>query len=518
MFTRPPEGIRRDNVSFSLPRRRAWRAAIYLGSFLLVLIAADMLFVQFRRTITPGYDTTRIVTPTQPDGSIDYLIAIDDYFGKGVTPQNNAAVLILQAIGRKGLAKNQPADGITDRLGMPPLPEHGDYFVSFGDYQKQHAPDSAWPDYADLSKPTTLPIKLDDVGSAWLKDNEKPLTLIAQASQRPRFFIPYFGGTRPDTLVEIMLPYVSMLRDVNLALRTRALSRLENGDVAGFRDDVLTMHRMARLLAQQASMIERIQGMSAENAACQTDRAGAASGKIPSKQAQEMAQELRSLGDLPTIVDSIDIAERYMCLDLTQVLARKAPGEAGQLMDAITGLPGTDGPQFAPPVVFNFLPIPYEQSMRSMNHVYDGMLAAMRHASYAKRYAAINSWERQVPEKSAKWIGTWDLTRADWASRFFISSLRHGADREDETRTQSRLTQIALALAAFKADHGSYPASLMELTGAYLQVVPDDLYSEKPFVYAPADGGYTLYSVGPNIVDDGGKDQKPWDDIVANSK
>jgi hypothetical protein len=42
------------------------------------------------------------------------------------------------------------------------------------------------------------------------------------------------------------------------------------------------------------------------------------------------------------------------------------------------------------------------------------------------------------------------------------------------------------------------------------------VFSEKPVIYAPTQVGYTLYSVGPNMIDDGGKSQKPGDDIVAS--
>jgi len=46
----------------------------------------------------------------------------------GVTSENNAAPLVLAALGPEALPKNQPRDGITSRLGMSPLPDKGDYF------------------------------------------------------------------------------------------------------------------------------------------------------------------------------------------------------------------------------------------------------------------------------------------------------------------------------------------------------------------------------------------------------
>src|ERR1043166_1287337 len=123
-------------MKLHLPRRRIFRAAIYLGALLLVLIAIDLVLVQTRRTIHPGYETTRITGPLQADGSIDYLKAIEDYFSRGVTPQNNAAPVVLAALGRQALPKNQPEDGITNRLGMPHLAEKGEYFVTHRDFRK----------------------------------------------------------------------------------------------------------------------------------------------------------------------------------------------------------------------------------------------------------------------------------------------------------------------------------------------------------------------------------------------
>src|SRR5947199_1595250 len=123
-------------MKLRLPRRRVWRAGIYLLSLVLVLLAIDLVLVETGRKITPAYDTTRIVAPTLPDGSIDYLITLDDRDGRGVSPEDNAVPLLLRAFGRQALPSNQPADGITDRLGMPHLPEQGNYFMRYEQFDK----------------------------------------------------------------------------------------------------------------------------------------------------------------------------------------------------------------------------------------------------------------------------------------------------------------------------------------------------------------------------------------------
>src|SRR5205809_748724 len=175
-------------MKIRLPRRRVWRVAIYLGALLLVAIAIDLIVADARRHVRPGYLTTRIVQPRKPDGSIDYAIALDEYFSRGVTPANNAAIPLLQVLGRAALAKNRP----------------------------------------------------------------------------PRFFVPQFGGQRTLTLLETQLPHAKCLREAGDALHARAMQRLKDGDGNGFIDGALALHRLARLLSQASTMVERIVAMSIE--------------------------------------------------------------------------------------------------------------------------------------------------------------------------------------------------------------------------------------------------------------
>ena len=65
---------------------------------------------------------------------------------------------------------------------------------------------------------------------------------------------------------------------------------------------------------------------------------------------------------------------------------------------------------------------------------------------------------------------------------------------------------LSCALEAYRLEHGAYPKSLTELvTGGYLRKLPTDPFTtDKPFIYNPTDGGYLLYSIGPDMKDDGG--------------
>ena len=81
---------------------------------------------------------------------------------------------------------------------------------------------------------------------------------------------------------------------------------------------------------------------------------------------------------------------------------------------------------------------------------------------------------------------------------------------EVKAETQNGLLLTALALHAYRLEHGRYPASLAELVPSYLKKVPDDLFALRgSFVYRTAGEKYVLYSIGPDGRDDGGK---PIDD------
>ena len=63
---------------------------------------------------------------------------------------------------------------------------------------------------------------------------------------------------------------------------------------------------------------------------------------------------------------------------------------------------------------------------------------------------------------------------------------------------------LAFAASAYQADHGNYPESIEALAPQYIAAIPADPFSGKPLKLASVEGGLILYSVGPDLVDDGG--------------
>jgi hypothetical protein len=88
--------------------------------------------------------------------------------------------------------------------------------------------------------------------------------------------------------------------------------------------------------------------------------------------------------------------------------------------------------------------------------------------------------------------------------------------REARSLANLRLALTALALEQFRAAHGNrYPSALSELTPEYLAAAPVDPFDGKPLRYHTQGAGYMLYSIGPDLKDDGGaRTDKKGGDLV----
>jgi hypothetical protein len=65
--------------------------------------------------------------------------------------------------------------------------------------------------------------------------------------------------------------------------------------------------------------------------------------------------------------------------------------------------------------------------------------------------------------------------------------------------------RLACALERFRIARGAYPATLAELSPDFIAPAPLDIVNGAPYHYRRTEsGGFVLYSVGANRVDDGG--------------
>ncbi len=80
-----------------------------------------------------------------------------------------------------------------------------------------------------------------------------------------------------------------------------------------------------------------------------------------------------------------------------------------------------------------------------------------------------------------------------------------GALKLDSTRARTALTQILLAAQRYKASNGQYPETMAQVRSAGIADIPMDPFSGKEFIYRRTAKGFTVYSIGEDFKDDGGR-------------
>ena len=89
----------------------------------------------------------------------------------------------------------------------------------------------------------------------------------------------------------------------------------------------------------------------------------------------------------------------------------------------------------------------------------------------------------------------------------FVSSFLKAYGKEVQDCARQTMVFTAIALEHYRLANDRYPSSLSELTPKYLPLVPTDPFDGEELRYRTRGGGYALYSVGADRVDDFG--QKP---------
>lgn len=431
------------------------------------------------------------------------------------------------------------------RLGVPPPPDQGDYFISWDKYfaaNRNDPPDDLlelfpdderdwkqqWQDRVDRA--TKWPWRSKELVdlAGWLKANEKPLSLMVEAGRRPRYYNPLVSTSGDPTaarLIGSLLPSTQKCREVARALACRAMARAGDGDPEGAWQDLLACQRLGRLLSRGGSLIEDLVGIAIVAIATNAQVTLVGHGPHPSERLRRWLTDLRALPPMAPLADKMGLTERFMTLDALQSVARNGP-------EVMSGLMNGGGSAKAPnsPLLNRMLSrsIDFDPAFRNANHMFDRCEAACGLPDRAARKQAFSEIEAEITQRkvAVASIGPVErltmgrATRGEYIGDILIGlllpTLGKLLDASDRTEQIEANLQVAVALAAYRADQGRYPGRLDELAPKYLPVVPGDLFSGKPLVYRPTADGYLFYSVGVNGLDEEGRwtdDEPKGDDL-----
>jgi len=287
--------------------------------------------------------------------------------------------------------------------------------------------------------------------------------------------------------------------------------------------DLLASHRLGRLVARGATLLEALVGIAVDGIASGADLAYLE--RSDPTQALGRLKDLQALPPMPPMVDKIDLGERILFLDYLQFIRRgnkrvddlDSAGPARKASAAeLKALDTTD-----------WTPV-----LRNCNRWYDRIVAAMRledRGDQQKELAKIDDNLGALGHEPTGIKGLAKLLQDAVASgkptgelagnaliQWMLPAEGAAQNAQDRVEQTQRNLHVAFALAAYRRDHEHYPAKLDELAPKYLAKVPNDLFSAKPLVYVPAEKSYLLYSVGRNGKDEQGRRrtaEPPGDDL-----
>jgi hypothetical protein len=269
-------------------------------------------------------------------------------------------------------------------------------------------------------------------------------------------------------------------------------------------------------MAQGTTLIESLVGFAIDNTACEADRALANHVTLSLEESRQYQAELAALTPMPSVFAKIDQAERMMFLDIVAVLAREG---AGQVQDSL----GMRSEDHLLEHLFSFTAdnfVDWNQVLRAGNAWYDRFAEAGRMTENQERREALAAIDRELKEVAATskdpGIAVKSILSGNSLSStatrhitgvlvsMLIPAISAAYTAEERAHVQVSLTQVAIALAAYKSEHGEFPTAVEDLAAKYIDRLPLDRFSESPLRYRVKDGGYILYSVGPNLKDDEG--------------
>jgi hypothetical protein len=449
--------------------------------------------------------------PLAPDGSVDYLAAYNAEFGEGATPENNAAVLVLKAFGAEIWSEHGEDEaaelmaGTRDALGLTadePLPDTWLSPYEFVDSGRatEVAGGEVVDDYVieELdNKCRERPWRGEEypVFAFWLEENAHALDLLVEASKRERWFWPAVGGSSPSGLAEVTLPELSPLRQAGRALAARAMLAIAEGEPAAACQDALALRRLGRLVrSQDGCMIACLVGAALEDLVVDTEMAIALSGSVPVDLKKQLAVQIWALPGVTGRERVLDKSERWFA--------------HGELLGHFRKMGISPTPQ------------DFALARGVVDAWYDRAVEAAGLSPWAERHAALRAIEDEMDA-----IGD-ELGSATGA---FTATLQGGNARQKPLKMlgllswvacappgdlyyaiqlsatqRADITALALLLAVHKAENGNYPGALSDLVPELLDEVPQDRFTEGDLIYRRTADGYVLYSLGPNMTDDGG--------------
>lgn len=524
--------------------------------------------------ITPGRETTRIEGPLRADGTVNFAAALHEQYSRGVTLENNAVVPLVRALGPSVFWRGDDG-GFYERSGIDPLPEEGAYFLplnAFIRHELERTPGAeeqseAWRRRRDALERQELraydgPWTEEECPDVvrWLDDCETALAMCREGVKRPRY---YYYPPHDDDAIAAPLPVdiVDGARQLAYALQASANRHLGAGNAQGAIEDALACHRLAAHVSHGPDTIDSFVADALNALANSVTVRLLAHGKLTAEECRALHRELANLPAFGRPDEKIDYAARYFNLDVVREFTNNgldclfefvSPIEfplrpnmtkeelAALLSEYEAAVNRWDRQLLRAPLMCGIsrcgmlLAIDFNETCRTVNETHDALAAELRQPDARLRAARMREldWFSEKPPRLdaptfkpgvIAWIAAprqvlGRMVGEKFMEESFVDVATGLAKSELRRETENDMRQLALLLAAYRAEEGEYPERLEQLAPKYLAELPQDPYGEEAYRYRRLEAGFIVYSMGENGRDDGGKHRGLDDETGENEE
>ncbi len=506
-------------------RKKKW-LSILIGLSVFALFLKIMGWDFSSSKIIISYQTTRITSPLDAEGNVDYLEYLNQQAAEGVTPQNNFEYVVRKVTGVEIIDENIRAEYLK-RIGLKEeeIFKKEDQFQNIYDFLeskiKPETESSADQEKAEnhineIIYPETLKWAEEDAPlvAEWLKKNSRNLDLISDASKLSRSYTPYLifpdiNDISPSLFKVDFGPFVVERSNLAYSFRIRAINRLINNDIEGAQNDLMAIHRISRLLRNNSvEWIEIYNGDSIDSIACYLAIMILEEDRLDKSQILSYRNRLNSLEQRENFTRILDTSFRFQFLQSTLMMADTLSFKNKNSGKNVSSFVSTKSIDFNSVLIWG-------------NKQYDALVVASKMKDSLKRSSRLrflyDQFENRIKKQNSSTMnkivtaikaGSLGNYTADHIRDSLYATLCPiiSSPRNNEYKMQFYLdrTKVAYALKAYQLDHKNYPENLAQLVPEYLPEIPPDPFSGQEPIYKTTEKGFLIYSVGPNQKDEKG--------------
>ncbi len=315
---------------------------------------------------------------------------------------------------------------------------------------------------------------------AYMQRRGPLLALVRQASAMPQCTFNRDWGRPSFTM---LLPETQNMRAAARDLKLEAHYRAAHGDLRGAAENVLALHRMAEHVAQEPLLVSLLVSYALDAIAVNTLEHLLRMHPFTSEDLAVL-DGWRLTPANPRLQRAYRMEEAFALAMFNQVAEWREMDALGQQLGITSGWP----PNVSAVYRVFFLSDDLADYREAMARIQRSVMLP-----YRERQRVLNDLETDRKN-----------TPMGIVSRLLVPALGAVETASARHDAQQRLALVALAAQRYRGQHGGYPERLEDLTADGAVVLLKDPFSNEQLRLAARGEGIVIYSLGPNLQDDGG--------------